>query len=341
MIKRPDYLLSIIIPAYNNAAFIVETLSSLQKGITDEVEIIIIDDGSTDETHKCITHFFYEHPTPHVNYIYQHNKGVAIARNTGLENATGKYIAFIDSDDTISPEYFNILLPYLRSQVYDIVEFNLTRKIEKLYGYNNNYVSKTRAEILEFTGNNIEKLIPTFKASQWHLVTKIFHRNIIGNDRFEEHRRYEDIMFCPFQYFKCSKILKINNYLYYYRLNTKSITENIQESDAAHIFFAMKKMCDYISINSEKKTIATFMVINCFLEGRKILRKKKGYYCYEENMIKDIQYALACCDKKVVNSKILFKMKYNNVDRFISSVRYHLQKACKRLISNRGNKYDN
>lgn len=332
MTKRADYLLSIIIPVYNNGRFIVDTLHSLQCGITHEVQIVIINDGSTDDTEKKIVEFYQRNPNPHVKYIYQDNRGVSITRNIGLENARGKYIAFVDSDDTISPDYFNILLPRLRLEKYDIIDFNLTRCPDKVQGYYSAQYTPINEQELVLDDEQLLLLSPIFRASQWHLMTKIFHRRIIGTDRFEEHRHYEDMIFCPFQYFKCKTILKINNNLYFYRINQSSITENIKESDARHIFFAMNKMCNYISGNTEKRTVGTLMIINCFLEGRKILRKKKGYYRYETDMIDDIQKALHYCDTSIVDKKVIFKMKYITIDTFISSVRYQLHKACRALL---------
>ncbi|MBK4714374.1 MULTISPECIES: glycosyltransferase family 2 protein [Tenebrionibacter/Tenebrionicola group] len=330
------YLLSIIIPAFNNAELIVSTLSSLQRKITDEVEIIIVNDGSTDETEQRIVEFYQSNPNPNVKYFCQDNLGVAIARNVGLENASGKYIAFVDSDDVISPDYFNILLPKLKNERYDIVEFKLTRNMDELQGFNLYRDCPINEQVIALSDQGLSLLTPTFRASQWHLVTKVFRRSIIGSDRFEEHRRYEDIMFCPFQYFKCSTILKIENYLYFYRVNKSGITENIKESDARHIFFAMNKMCHYISQNSEKKILGTLMIVNCFLEARKILRKKKGYYCYETDMIDNIQTALRYCDAGVIEKKVIFKMKYIAIDTFVSSVRYRLLKACKVLLPGKG-----
>lgn len=332
MITQPDYLLSIIIPSYNNAQFIRETLLSLHNsGITDEVEIIIINDGSTDNTDEQIDIFYQKIPSSNIKYIYQQNQGVAISRNVGLDNATGKYIGFVDSDDVVSANYFDILLPMLRREKYDLIEFSLTRNINKLYPNNNVVIRKC-----EIMLKDISALIPTFRAAQWHLVSKIFHRDIIGQDHFEEHRRYEDMIFCPFQYFKCTNLLKIECNLYYYRVNKGSITENLKDSDVRHIFFAMNKMCRYIQDNSNKKTIATLMIINCFLEGRKVLRKKKGYYRYEEDMLSDIHHALACCDQRVVKKSIIYKMKYPSIDRFISFTRYHVLKACKNILSRKG-----
>lgn len=335
MVNASGYLLSIIIPTYNNAELITATLASIHQSITDDVEVIIVNDGSTDLTEERINAFYREKDCHNVKYISQ-NQGVAITRNVGLAHATGKYIGFVDSDDIVCQNYFTILLPKLRDEKYDIIEFNLTRDINNLYKnapkMENNI---TQREII-LSDDNYAPLLPTFKAGQWHLMTKIFHRNIIGSDKFEEHHRYEDMIFCPFQYFKCHKILKIENKLYYYRVNDKSITENIIDSDADSIFFAMRKMYNYINENRSKRTVATFMIINCFLEGRKLLRKKKGYYRYSESMLNDIQNALACCDTKIVKKKIILKMKYPHIDRSISETRYKIISACKSLFLRKG-----
>lgn len=332
MTNASGYLLSIIIPVYNNDEFITGTLASIHQSITDDVELVIVNDGSTDLTDERIKAFYREKSCSNVKYINKENQGVAITRNVGLAYATGKYIGFIDSDDIVCQNYFSILLPKLQGEKYDMVEFDLTRDINKLY-QGTPYMESTVAqrEII-LADDNYTPLLPTFHAGQWHLMTKIFHRDVIDGDRFEEHRRYEDVIFCPFQYFKCHKILKIDSKLYYYRVNDKSITENIIDSDADSIFFAMRKMYNYINKNSAKRTVATLMIINCFLEGRKLLRKKKGYYRYDDEMISDIQSALESCDTRVVKKKIIYKMKYPHIDRAISEWRYKVITACKSLF---------
>lgn len=337
MTNATGYLLSIIVPTYNNAEFITDTLTSLHKGITEEVELIIVNDGSTDSTEERINAFYRNRNDNNVKYIAQKNQGVAIARNVGLAQATGKYIGFVDSDDLVSPDYFSVLLPKLREEKYDIIDFNLTRDIKNIHSASEERGSDIIEREFVFSDDKFSSLTPIFRAGQWHLMTKVFHRNIIGEDRFEEHRRYEDMIFCPFQYFKCKKILKIDNNLYYYRLNNKSITENIIEGDAESIFFAMRKMCNFINNNSEKRTVATLMIINCFMEGRKLLRKKKGYYCYRENMINDIQNALACCDNSVISKKTFYKMKYPHLDCYFSKMKFIAKKSYSVFFVPKGN----
>jgi len=90
---------SVIIPLYNSARFIKNTLQSVADQTYKNVEILCVDDGSTDATKDVIAAHF-----PGVHYLYQNNKGPAAARNLGIKKATGDYIAFLDSDDIWLPE---------------------------------------------------------------------------------------------------------------------------------------------------------------------------------------------------------------------------------------------
>lgn len=205
-----------------------------------------------------------------------------------------------------------------------MIEFDLTRDMTQLYLLPQGGHPDSSNREINLANDPLTPLMATFQAAQWHLMTRIFRREMIGHDRFEAHRRYEDMIFCPFQYFKCTRILKVNANLYYYRINGASITENLQEIDAQHIFFAMKKMCNYIKKHPERRTVATLMIVNCFLEGRKIIRKTKGYYAYDNGMLDDIKEALSVCDMHVISKKTACKMKYTFVDKVISATRYYL-----------------
>jgi glycosyltransferase involved in cell wall biosynthesis len=88
---------SVIIPAYNCKRFIEETIDSVLKQTYVNFELIVVDDGSTDGQRDCI--FGYCNSDPRVRYVYQENKGVSAARNTGFNHSSGMYVAFLDSDD--------------------------------------------------------------------------------------------------------------------------------------------------------------------------------------------------------------------------------------------------
>lgn len=103
-------LVSIIIPTFNNARYIRETVESALAQTYEQTEIIIIDDGSTDNTRDVISDLI---DSNRLKYFYQDNRGVSSARNTGIRISKGKYISFLDSDDIISPKKVEVQLASL------------------------------------------------------------------------------------------------------------------------------------------------------------------------------------------------------------------------------------
>lgn len=90
---------SVIIPTYNRAEFISDAIESVLNQTFEDYEIIIVDDGSTDNTKQIVQSY-----TSKVKYYYQEQSGVSSARNYGIKAATGEYIAFLDSDDQFLPQ---------------------------------------------------------------------------------------------------------------------------------------------------------------------------------------------------------------------------------------------
>lgn len=106
-------LVSVIIPTYNCARYITEAIESVLNQTCKDFEIIIIDDGSTDNTGNIINDYIEKNYT--IKYFYQKNKGPAAARNNGLSKARGEYIAFLDSDDIWLPEFLHKLVSKIES----------------------------------------------------------------------------------------------------------------------------------------------------------------------------------------------------------------------------------
>lgn len=102
-----EVVLSIIIPAYNSEKYIYETLESIAKQKFKKYEIIIVDDGSEDNTADICKKFIDDYRDIDVTYLYQQNKGVSSARNNGLNSAKGIYIHFVDSDDLVLDDMYS------------------------------------------------------------------------------------------------------------------------------------------------------------------------------------------------------------------------------------------
>ncbi len=112
---------SIIIPCYNSEKYLKTAIDSVINQSLKEIEIILIDDGSTDKTSTMLQH--YKMDDNRVELITHHsNKGLAIARNSGIENATGEYLFFVDSDDYIHPNSLEVLYEQAKREDLDILQ---------------------------------------------------------------------------------------------------------------------------------------------------------------------------------------------------------------------------
>ena len=116
--QHPPIAVSVIIPTYNAAPWLTELFNGLDAQSFRDFEVIFINDGSTDETANLLDSYAVERSN--VKVIHQPNRGVAIARNTGLDAAVGKYVAFVDADDAIAPTYLEKLVSLADSLDLDI-----------------------------------------------------------------------------------------------------------------------------------------------------------------------------------------------------------------------------
>jgi glycosyltransferase involved in cell wall biosynthesis len=103
-------LISAIIPTFNAARFLPEAIASIRQQGYDPLEIIVVDDGSTDETNSIIANW------PDVRYLHQPNQGPSAARNAGIQAARSELLAFLDVDDLWTPDHLRLLLPHLLAE---------------------------------------------------------------------------------------------------------------------------------------------------------------------------------------------------------------------------------
>lgn len=147
--------LSIIVPNYNKAKYIDTLLSHLKEQMTDEVEVIVIDDASTDSSMEIISK--YEDVFTIISN--EENKYISYNRNVGLLHSKGKYVTFVDSDDDIVPDFIEAILERIKSNHdgyffdYNIINIHKSGEIEK--GYNTTVWSKVYRN-KTISDNNIE-----------------------------------------------------------------------------------------------------------------------------------------------------------------------------------------
>ena len=210
--------ISVIIPVYNVEKYLKRCLDSVINQTYKNLEIILIDDGSTDNSGKICDE--YAEKDKRIIVVHKENNGVSEARNNGLDICTGGYIGFIDSDDWVAKNYFEILLEKIRCNHSDISYCDYLRT--------DKYITYTKfnkkIEIKEYHGNDILKIfLEKELVSAW---AKLFKKEIFEDLRFPVGKINEDIATIFIAFSKANRIVNINQKLYFYYKNTGSITKS-------------------------------------------------------------------------------------------------------------------
>lgn len=320
-----SYLLSIIITLYNSDNYIIACLQSLLPQLDTDVEILIINDGSTDSSVEKILNYIdgYEN----FKLISQENYGVAHAKNTGLRNAQGKYVTFLDSDDLVSSQYIRTLRPLLQADKYDLIDFNY-QKFCTLIPEDEPF-NDVHETIYDIESKGLYALTPVFEKSLWHMVTRVYRRHLLQNEYLENGRRYEDVIFTPFLYLKTQKITHLDHVLYFYRDNGQGITRNIQPKDIEDMRFALEKMLSFVEHHrgdEPLRQLAALMLANCFSEMRGMSKALYGYYHYRPEALPTLRRLTDICRNSDVSRKKIRQMQFAKIDSWLSKVRWQLKK---------------
>ena len=123
-------MISVIVPVYNVEEYLEECLESIRQQTFTDIEVILVNDGSTDGSRKICEQ--YCEKDSRFRLINQENQGQSVARNRGVKESVGQYIMFVDSDDVINTSVLEVLLPYMKMDV-DIVECRMTRNKEEFF----------------------------------------------------------------------------------------------------------------------------------------------------------------------------------------------------------------
>ncbi|MGN5653221.1 glycosyltransferase family 2 protein [Bacillus sp. Brlt_9] len=203
-------LVSVIVPLYNAEKYIEETMESILNQTYKNIEIVIVDDGSKDRSSSIVKNLKKKYPEQ-IKYILQENQGVSVARNTGIENASGEYISFLDSDDLWHPTK-------IEKQITSMQKNNMNACY---CGYMNFY--EETGERVENTTNFVKgNMTKAFLTHQVFAQTStwIFKKSIVmdHNIRFTPGCSWgEDLEFL-FKLMSVTNVCYVDEYLTYYRI---------------------------------------------------------------------------------------------------------------------------
>ena len=216
---------SIIVPVYNVELYIEDCLNSLLNQTYSNYEIILINDGSTDNSIEICS----KYNDQKIKIYNQNNKGVSIARNVGISLATGQYIMFVDADDMVSEKYIENLIKSIEETNTDMVVCGYTKEKAELVNKKNS--QEIKGEIIN--ANTMLENMMENNLQEGYLWNKIFKKSIINDNSLEfkeDVNVWEDLYFVIEYLSKSDKIFAINEKLYYYRTREGSAVNRKETS---------------------------------------------------------------------------------------------------------------
>lgn len=258
---------SLIIPVYNVEKYLEKALKSVENQTFKDFEVIIVDDGSTDNSMEIINEFCERNSN--FKLITQKNSGPAVARNTALSISKGAYIAFMDSDDYIEPNFLESLYSAATKHNADIACCN----------FNNYYPKKNLKIYLPFNSSPgvysrkkaLKKLILDI-GMHYFVWNKLCKREIFFNNNLKfDDMYFEDISISPKMFYYAKKIVLIRDPLYNYTSRENSILHSI----------TTKKTNDFIK---------SLGIIRNFLEINKAYKDYKSHLWFYAQKAKIVSY---------------------------------------------------
>lgn len=224
-------MISVIVPIYNVEEYLPTCINSILNQTYKDIEILLIDDGSTDDSGRICDE--YAKQDNRCIVIHQQHKGVSETRNTGLNHATGEYISFIDGDDYIHPQMLEILYEALQKGNYDF-SMTLYKEVhtKEQFRFISHYTSQEiYQEQLIYGLYNYSLKNNSYPEINFYVIwNKLYKKELVTNIFFIQ-TASEDIVFNNTIYLKVQKAIIINETLYYWVQRHNSITRrNVNET---------------------------------------------------------------------------------------------------------------
>ncbi len=215
--------ISVIVPVYNVENYLEKCLSSLANQTLQEIEILVINDGSKDNSQQIVNQFQEKFPEK-IKAFYKENGGLSDARNFGIDKAVGEFLAFVDSDDYVSVNMLEEMYDLAIKNQAELVICNL-QKVDE-----NGNVTQKLTQIPNLSEKiDLEKNFSVFSDISYFACNKIFRRELFEGRRFKKGMHFEDIELIPQLLLQCKTLAKTDTFHYQYLERTNSISKSHTE----------------------------------------------------------------------------------------------------------------
>ena len=230
-------LISVIVPVYNVEKYLKKCVDSITSQTYKNLEILLVDDGSTDSSGQICNEF--EKNDARIKVIHKKNGGLSDARNAGLDRAKGQYYAFIDSDDYIQDNTIEIMLNAIKKNKSEIAVCNMIRFLEE--GETVQFYCPTDHEVL-YQGNQRYKTL-----NQPSVCNKLFEAKLFEGIRFPKGKYYEDTFVYHEVLYRANNIVLTGTDSYWYLSREDSIVGQPQYTERYFDFIeAVYKRADFL-----------------------------------------------------------------------------------------------
>lgn len=246
-------MISVIIPIYNAEQWIQKTLDCIKRQTFSDLEILLIDDGSTDQSGQICDNF--ANSDSKVHCFHQKNMGVSAARNLGIKKATGEYITFLDADDEIEENYFEELFISIGQAdvaVCDVVCKDRKGKEVSRFSMKKQILEQTDAVNLLLTRKNINS----------GPCAKLFKKDLIKNIAFQPLKAYEDILFVLEAFSNSTHIAVTDRTAYYYYQNDTGAMKKFFREPTTDIIVAADKIIQYIDTHENLSSECLYITLS-------------------------------------------------------------------------------
>lgn len=292
---RLKKLASIIIPVYNVEPFLRKCLDSVINQTYENIEILIVDDGSTDHSGKICNDYSVD---SRVTVFHQVNGGLSAARNTALNHSNGEYLFFVDSDDFVSPTFVSDAVTVLEKEDSDIVIFNYTEA--GMTNEEKNVYSK----IANLTAYEIKQKIISDDIGNY-VWNKAYRKFLFSKLRFPEGEWFEDLAVMDQLFMQAKKISMLNKSLYFYRIQNTSYLHK-RTFNPSRDLLKIKRLYGRLPLALSLNDIKLYQNIQAKILDGAIELTYLNYFCEEldTNEIKFLEYLLHQQYEKTVLTQI-------------------------------------
>ena len=241
---------SIVIPVFNAASYLSDCLKSVdEQEFNGLLEIILVNDGSVDGSDVLCEEYQRNSKTPVIYIRHEKNQGVSIARNSGLDSASGKYFFFLDADDVMPPMSIQKLFLAAEKNKADVTKGNFSWLAEG----GGQYMGYEARHCHVYHGRDVLTVLLRHEKVRGHSCGKLFLRSV-GDTRFiSDLAMAEDLLFCVDFFSKSEKLVVIPDDVYEYRRHPESVTSNKYNTGIYIDWFdAVEKISPYLLNGSQK-----------------------------------------------------------------------------------------